>query len=49
MEELQGRFKGKTTLALSLAEEIGKQALYLDLELPSDCAKQRWAIEIKRP
>jgi uncharacterized protein len=39
MEELQGRFKGKTTLALSLADEIGKQALYLDLELPSDCAK----------
>jgi predicted AAA+ superfamily ATPase len=30
---------GKTTLALSLADEIGKQALYLDLELPSDRAK----------
>ncbi len=30
---------GKTTLALSLAEELGEQALYLDLELPSDRAK----------
>ena len=30
---------GKTTLALSLAEELGTQALYLDLELPSDRAK----------
>lgn len=30
---------GKTTLALSLVEEIGKRALYLDLELPSDRAK----------
>jgi predicted AAA+ superfamily ATPase len=30
---------GKTTLALSLADEMGKQALYLDLELPSDRAK----------
>ncbi len=30
---------GKTTLALSLAEEIGEQALYLDLELPSNRAK----------
>jgi predicted AAA+ superfamily ATPase len=30
---------GKTTLAHSLAEELGTQALYLDLELPSDKAK----------
>ena len=30
---------GKTTLALSLAEELSEQALYLDLELPSDRAK----------
>ena len=30
---------GKTTLAHSLAEELGTQALYLDLELPSDRAK----------
>ena len=30
---------GKTTLALALAEEHGEQALYLDLELPSDRAK----------
>ena len=30
---------GKTTLALSLAEEMGQQAIYLDLELPSDRAK----------
>ncbi len=30
---------GKTTLALALAEEQGEQALYLDLELPSDRAK----------
>ncbi len=30
---------GKTTLALDLAEEMGEQALYLDLELPSDRAK----------
>lgn len=30
---------GKTTLALSLAEELGEQAVYLDLELPSDRAK----------
>ena len=30
---------GKTTLALALAEEMGEQALYLDLELPSDRAK----------
>jgi predicted AAA+ superfamily ATPase len=30
---------GKTTLALSLVEEFGKKALYLDLELPSDRAK----------
>jgi uncharacterized protein len=30
---------GKTTLALSLAEETGEQAVYLDLELPSDRAK----------
>jgi predicted AAA+ superfamily ATPase len=30
---------GKTTLALALAEELGGQALYLDLELPSDRAK----------
>jgi len=32
---------GKTTLALALAEEFGKQAHYLDLELPSDRAKLR--------
>ena len=30
---------GKTTLAHCLAEELGTQALYLDLELPSDRAK----------
>jgi predicted AAA+ superfamily ATPase len=30
---------GKTTLALSLTEELGEQAIYLDLELPSDRAK----------
>jgi predicted AAA+ superfamily ATPase len=30
---------GKTTLAFALAEELGEQALYLDLELPSDRAK----------
>ncbi len=30
---------GKTTLAHALAEELGTQALYLDLELPSDRAK----------
>jgi len=30
---------GKTTLALLLAENMRKQALYLDLELPSDRAK----------
>ena len=30
---------GKTTLALSLAETLGENALYLDLELPSDRAK----------
>ena len=30
---------GKTTLALSLADEMGKQAIYLDLELPSDRVK----------
>jgi uncharacterized protein len=30
---------GKTTLAHSLADELGQQALYLDLELPSDRAK----------
>jgi predicted AAA+ superfamily ATPase len=30
---------GKTTLALALAEELGEQALYLDLELPSDRAR----------
>ncbi len=30
---------GKTTLALALAKEYGQQALYLDLELPSDRAK----------
>lgn len=33
------RQAGKTTLALALAEELGGQALYLDLELPSDLAK----------
>jgi len=33
------RQAGKTTLAWSLAEEMGEQALYLDLELPSDRAK----------
>ena len=30
---------GKTTLAWALAEELGEQALYLDLELPSDRVK----------
>ena len=30
---------GKTTLAHSLAKDLGEQALYLDLELPSDRAK----------
>jgi predicted AAA+ superfamily ATPase len=30
---------GKTTLAHSMADELGQQALYLDLELPSDRAK----------
>jgi len=30
---------GKTTFALALAEEMGEEALYLDLELPSDRAK----------
>jgi predicted AAA+ superfamily ATPase len=30
---------GKTTLAMAVAEEMGEQALYLDLELPSDRAK----------
>src|ERR1700733_5653922 len=30
---------GKTTLALSLADALGEEALYLDLELPSDRAK----------
>ena len=30
---------GKTTLALSLAKELGEHALYLDLELPSDRGK----------
>lgn len=43
---------GKTTLALALAEELGDQARYLDLELPSERTKlrepERWAIEIKR-
>src|SRR5260370_26680926 len=30
---------GKTTLAHALAEELGEDALYLDLELPSDREK----------
>jgi predicted AAA+ superfamily ATPase len=30
---------GKTTLAQTLADELGKKAVYLDLELPSDRAK----------
>lgn len=30
---------GKTTLAISLADKLGENALYLDLELPSDRAK----------
>src|ERR1700690_1321245 len=30
---------GKTTLAAAFAEALGEQALYLDLELPSDRAK----------
>lgn len=30
------RQAGKTTLAKSLLPEIGKESLYLDLELPSD-------------
>ena len=33
------RQAGKTTLALSLKEQLKPQALYLDLELPSDRAK----------
>jgi len=33
------RQAGKTTLALSLEEQLRPQALYLDLELPSDRAK----------
>ena len=33
------RQAGKTTLALSLEEQLKPQALYLDLELPSDRAK----------
>ncbi len=33
------RQSGKTTLALSLEEELKPQALYLDLELPSDRVK----------
>ena len=39
MALLGPRQVGKTTLALTLAEELGEQALYLDLELPSDRAK----------
>ncbi len=39
MALLGPRQVGKTTLALSVAEEIGEGALYLDLELPSDRAK----------
>jgi predicted AAA+ superfamily ATPase len=30
---------GKTTLALTIAENLGEEALYLDLELPSDRAR----------
>ncbi len=30
---------GKTTLAMALSQELGEEALYLDLELPSDRAK----------
>jgi predicted AAA+ superfamily ATPase len=33
------RQAGKTTLALSLEEQLRPQALYLDLELPSDRVK----------
>jgi len=33
------RQAGKTTLAISLADDLGEKALYLDLELPSDRAK----------
>ncbi len=33
------RQAGKTTLAISVAEELRPQAQYLDLELPSDRAK----------
>jgi predicted AAA+ superfamily ATPase len=33
------RQAGKTTLALTIAEDLGPEALYLDLELPSDRAK----------
>ena len=39
MALLGPRQVGKTTLAHSLADELGEQALYLDLELPSDRAK----------
>jgi uncharacterized protein len=31
---------GKTTLALNLATSLGPKAVYLDLETPSDLAKQ---------
>jgi len=33
------RQAGKTSLALALADELAGQAVYLDLELPSDRAK----------
>jgi predicted AAA+ superfamily ATPase len=36
---LGSRQVGKTTLAMSLADDLGEEALYLDLELPSDRAK----------
>ena len=39
MALLGPRQSGKTTLAQSLADELGETALYLDLELPSDRAK----------
>ena len=49
LHELLGRFpavallgprqSGKTTLAQSIADELGDGAVYVDLELPSDRAK----------
>ena len=36
---LGSRQVGKTTLAKAIAAELGEQAVYLDLELPSDLAR----------